>query len=468
MSAGDLVGATVTEIAVAVRTGQVRAADLLNATIARIEAVNPAINAFSGLTLDRARAEAGAVDAQVAAGQDPGLLAGVPYGVKNLYDVEGEITLAGSIINRDNAPAARDAAVVSRLSEAGGVLVGLLNMDEYAYGFTTENSHYGAVRNPHDLERSAGGSSGGSAAAVAAGLVPLALGTDTNGSIRVPASVCGIHGFKPTYGRLSRAGVFPFAASLDHTGPLARSTADLALAHDAMRGPDPRDPVCRDAPSEAVSSVSEKGIQGLRVAAAGGYFRDVCETQALTVLDAAARALGSSHEVDIPEAARARAAGFVITTVEGATVHMENLRSRKRDFDPLIRDRLIADAMAPAAWYTAAQRFRRWYRDQILALFKDHDVILAPATPCVPQPLWQETMTLDGQELPVRATMGRFTQPLTLIGLPIVVVPVPVEGQTLPIGLQIIAAPWREADALRVARALEDLGVTKIRAPSGV
>jgi 1-carboxybiuret hydrolase len=468
MSAGDLVGAAATEIAAAVRAGQVRAVDLLDATIARIEDVNPRINAFTGLTPDRARVEAAKVDTQVAAGKDPGLLAGVPYGVKNLYDVEGEITLAGSIINRDNPPAARDATVVSRLREAGGVLVGLLNMDEYAYGFTTENSHYGATYNPHDPRRSAGGSSGGSAAAVAAGLLPLALGTDTNGSIRVPASVCGIHGFKPTYGRLSRAGVFPFAGSLDHTGPLARSTADLALAYDAMRGPDPRDPVCRDAVTEALSSDLVKGRDGLRIAVAGGYFREVLEAQALAVLETASGAVGASQIVELPEAAKARAAGFVITTVEGASVHMSNLRSRKQDFDPLIRDRLIAGAMAPAAWYAAAQRFRRWYRDQVLALFKDFDVILAPATPCVPQPLWQETMILDGQELPVRATMGRFTQPLTLIGLPIVVVPVPIKGQTLPIGLQIIAAPWREADALRVARSLEDLGVAGIKAPSDI
>jgi AtzE family amidohydrolase len=343
-------------------------------------------------------------------------------------------------------------------------------MDEYAYGFTTENTHYGPARNPHDLERSAGGSSGGSAAAVAAGLIPLALGTDTNGSIRVPASVCGIHGFKPTFGRLSRAGVFPFAASLDHTGPLARATGDLALAYDAMRGPDPRDPACRDRVAEALSSAGAATgpVDDLEIAVAGGYFRDVCEDQAVAVVDAAAAALGVTRRIDIPEAQRARAAAFVITTVEGASVHMANLRTRRHDFDPLIRDRLIAGAMAPAAWYTAAQRFRRRYREQVLALFQETDVILAPATPCVPQTLWRETMTLAGEDFPVRATMGRFTQPLTLIGLPIVVVPVPVPGQDLPIGLQVIAAPWREADALRVADHLERLGVARIAAPRGL
>ena len=465
MTADTLLGATATTIAAAVRGGEARAGDLLETTLARIEAVNPSINAFTTLTKDRARAEARKVDDLIASGKDPGPLAGVPYGVKNLYDVEGEVTLAGSIINRDNPPASRDATVVERLSSAGGVLVGLLNMDEYAYGFTTENSHFGAARNPHDLERSAGGSSGGSAAAVAAGLVPLALGTDTNGSIRVPASVCGIHGFKPTYGRLSRAGVFPFAASLDHTGPLARSTADLALAYDAMRGPDPRDPVCRTEPSDALLQDPGRETGALKIAVAGGYFRETLEAQALDVLDTAAQALGARDVVEIPEAAKARAAAFVITTIEGASVHMANLRRRKNDFDPLIRDRLIAGAMAPAAWYTAAQRFRRWYKERVLALFEDCDVILAPATPCVPQPLWQEMMSLDGQELPVRPTMGRFTQPLTLIGLPIVVVPVPIPGQSHPIGLQIIAAPWREVDALRAARALEEAGVAAIREP---
>jgi AtzE family amidohydrolase len=466
MTAETLIGATAVELARAVRERKTSARDLLDATLARIESINPVINAFTSLTKDRARTEADRVDARIAAGEDPGPLAGVPYAVKNLYDVAGEVTLAGSVINRGNPPAQRDATAVQRLSGAGAVLVGLLNMDEYAYGFTTENSHYGATRNPHDLGRSAGGSSGGSAAAVAAGLVPLALGTDTNGSIRVPASICGIHGFKPTYGRLSRAGVFPFAASLDHTGPLARSTADLALAYDAMRGPDIRDPVCCKEPSDALSESLESGIDGLRIALAGGYFREILEPQALKVVDTAADALGVKREVEIPEAATARAAAFVITTVEGAAVHMANLRSRKHDFDPLIRDRLIAGAMAPAAWYTAAQRFRRWYCDRVLSLFSDCDVILAPATPCVPQPLWQEMMTLDGQELPVRPTMGRFTQPLTLIGLPIVTVPVPVKGQRLPIGLQVIAAPWRESDALRVARALEVAGVAAIKAPS--
>lgn len=468
MNADLLAGATATEIAAAVRARKISAREVLEMTFARIDAVNPSINAFTSLTPDRARAEAARVDARIAAGEDPGPLAGVPYGVKNLYDVAGEVTLAGSIINHGNPPADRDATVVERLSGAGAVLVGLLNMDEYAYGFTTENSHYGATRNPHDPSRSAGGSSGGSAAAVAAGLVPLALGTDTNGSIRVPASVCGIYGFKPTYGRLSRAGVFPFAASLDHTGPLARSVADLALAYDAMRGPDTRDPVCREEESDALSGDPNRSADGLRVAVAGGYFRETLEEQARTVVDAAAKALGVTDVVEIPEAARARAAAFIITTIEGASVHMANLRSRKQDFDPLIRDRLIAGAMAPAAWYTAAQRFRRWYRDRVLSLFKTHDVILSPATPCVPQPLWQEMMTLDSQDLPVRPTMGRFTQPLTLIGLPVVVVPVPLEGHELPVGLQIMAAPGREADAMRVARALEESGIARIRPPEKI
>jgi AtzE family amidohydrolase len=230
------------EAAAAVRAGRRSAKDVAEAALAGVAARDGALNCLTAVTAERARAEAVAVDAAVSAGRDPGPLAGVPVAVKNLFDVEGLATLAGSKIERDKSPAARDAFLLRRLRAAGAVLLGALNMDEYAYGFTTENHHYGPVRNPHDTGRIAGGSSGGSAAAVAAGLAPLALGSDTNGSIRVPASLCGVFGLKPTYGRLSRGGAYLFAASFDHVGPFARDAADLALAYDAAQGADPDDP----------------------------------------------------------------------------------------------------------------------------------------------------------------------------------------------------------------------------------
>src|SRR6185436_5932329 len=248
----------------------------------------------------------------------------------------------GSKINRKRAPAARDATLIERLEAAGAVLVGALNMGEYAYDFTGENVHDGNAHNPHDLARMTGGSSGGSGGAVAGGLVPIALGSDTNGSIRVPASFCGVFGLKPTYGRLSRARTFPFVASLDHLGPLARTARDLALAYDAMQGHDPEDPVCADRPVEPTLPLIGRGTSGLRIAVAGGYFRRGASPEALGAVTQVAKALGATREIELPEAARARAAAFVISTTEGAALHLDRLRTRANDFDPAVRDRLFA------------------------------------------------------------------------------------------------------------------------------
>ena len=224
------------------------AASILEETQALIQARDPDLNCFTANTFERAAFEAAAVDALRASGALLPPLAGVPYAVKNLFDIAGRVTLAGAKLNESNAPATRDAAAVARMHRAGAVLVGALNMEELAYGFTTENPHYGTTRNPHDRTRNAGGSSGGSAAAVGAGIVPISLGSDTSGSIRVPASLCGVFGLKPTYGRLPRSGTYPFVNSFDHVGPFAGTVHDLALAYDAMQGPDASDPPARSAP----------------------------------------------------------------------------------------------------------------------------------------------------------------------------------------------------------------------------
>jgi aspartyl-tRNA(Asn)/glutamyl-tRNA(Gln) amidotransferase subunit A len=409
------------------------------------------------VTDERARAKAKHIDHSRAQGQRLGPLAGVPFAVKNLFDVAGLPTLAGSKINRDRAPATRDATLIERLEAAGAVLIGALNMGEYAYDFTGENIHDGPSRNPHDSARMTGGSSGGSGAAVGGRLVPLTLGSDTNGSIRVPASLCGIFGLKPTYGRLSRARSFPFVSSLDHLGPLARTTKDVALAYDAMQGHDPDDPVCVHRQREPTLPVIERGLDGLRIATAGGYFRNSMFPEAQVAVDSVAAALRIDREIEIPEAARARAAAYVITATEGAALHLDRLRTRARDFDPAVRDRLIAGAMVPATLVDKAQKFRRWYRERVLELFREVDAILAPATPCTAPSIGQQTFVVDGVELPVRANLGIYTQPISFIGLPVVAVPVPLEP--LPIAVQIITAPWREDIALRIAHALEQMGV---------
>ena len=231
-------------------------------------------------------------------------------------------------------PTKTDATLITRMEAAGAVLVGALNMGEYAYDFTGENVHDGPSRNPHDTERMTGGSSGGSGGSVAGGLVPISLGSDTNGSIRVPSSLCGLFGLKPTYGRLSRARTFPFVASLDHLGPLARSTRDLALAYDAMQGHDADDPVCAKRPIEPTLPSLERGTSGLRIAVAGGYFKRGASPEALAAVERIAKALDATRVVEFPEAARARAAAYLITATEGASLHLDRLRTRAQGFRP--------------------------------------------------------------------------------------------------------------------------------------
>jgi aspartyl-tRNA(Asn)/glutamyl-tRNA(Gln) amidotransferase subunit A len=460
----DIAWASASDIAAAVSAGRISARDMVRTVLSRIAAHNPALNAFTDVLAERAMARAGALDAALARGDKLGPLAGVPFAVKNLFDVKGLPTRAGSKINRDRTPAARDATLIERMEDAGAIMVGTLNMGEYAYDFTGENVHDGNSRNPHDTTRMSGGSSGGSGSAVGGGLVPLALGSDTNGSIRVPSSFCGIFGLKPTYGRLSRARSVPFVASFDHLGPFARSTRDLALAYDAMQGPDEDDAACTVNAAQPVTGKLTRSIGDLRIAVAGGYFRSGLFAEAVEAVARVAKALAVTREVEVPEAARARAAAYVITTAEGAALHLDRLRHRPDDFDPAVRDRLLAGAMVPAAYVDRAQKFRRWYRARVLELFRDVDVIIAPATPCVAPKLGQATFVLDGVELPVRANIGLLTQPISFIGLPVVAVPVPLDP--LPIGVQIIAAPWREDIALRVAQALESSGVVAAQRPA--
>jgi len=449
----------------------------VRACLERIATLDPRVNAFTEVLAERALSRAYALDAARAAGEASiGPLAGVPFAVKNLFDVAGLVTLAGSRLERERPgvrSAAQDATAITRLEAAGAILVGALNMDEYAYGFTTENSHYGPTRNPHDLARMAGGSSGGSGAAVAAGFVPLALGTDTNGSIRVPASMCGVFGLRPTFGRLGRGGAFPFVFSLDTIGPLADSVRGLALAYDAMQGPDARDPGCAQRPREPVAAAlgAEPGanLAGLRIARLGGWFEEMASPEAAAALDAACAALEAISPValaDWPDAELGRGCAFVITAAEGGALHLADLREHHALMEPHSRDRLLAGALVPAAWVHRAQRVRREYVARVDAIFVDHDILLAPAVPGEAPKIGDDWIEIRGRRFPSRPSMGLLTQPVSCAGLPVVAAPIARDG--LPIAIQIIAAPWREADALRVACALEQLGVAVVRPPSAL
>ncbi len=460
MSLDALLDRDAVGIASAFKAGEASAAEIAEAALARIAARNPVLNAFTDVTAARARARAAALDAARARGDALPPLAAAPVAAKNLFDIAGLATRAGSRINRDHAPATDDATAVARLEAAGGITLGALNMGEYAYDFTGENAHDGPSRNPHDSGRMTGGSSGGSGGAVAGGLAAIALGSDTNGSIRVPSAFCGTFGLKPTYGRLSRAGAFPFVAALDHVGPLARSVRDLAACYDALVGPDPADPACTRRAAEPIGQGFESGVAGLRIASLGGWFARHRMAESDAAVEAVARELGVTARVEMPEAERARGAAFLITMAEAAELHLPRLRARPGDFDPAVRDRLIAGSLLPAAWVQSAQRFRRWFAAEVAALFRDHDILLAPSTPMPAPALGTQEVTLDGVTMPLRPNIGLYTQPISFIGLPVAAVPV-WQGGALPMGVQVIAPAWREDLALRVARVLEASGLAR-------
>jgi 1-carboxybiuret hydrolase len=442
-------------IARQIRDGDRSAAAVLAETEAGIEARDSKLNCFTAKTYERAAREAAAIDALRARGAPLPPLAGVPYAVKNLFDIEGVVTLAGAKLNAGNAPAGADARLVERMHAAGAVLVGALNMDENAYGFTTENSHYGATRNPHDLARVAGGSSGGSAAAVAAGLVPLTLGTDTNGSIRVPASFCGVFGLKATYGRLPRDGSFPFVESLDHVGPFAGSAIDLIAVYAGLR--DAEDETMRTATATPRAD---------RIGILGGWFHEWADPAARRALQLAATALGASAEVELKGAEVARAAAFVITGAEGGALHQARLRTSFDQYEPLSRARLVAGSLIPASWVVRAQKVRRQVYLEALELFARFDLLLAPAAPCVAPLLGTETLTINGRSVPARASLGVLTQPISCLGLPVCTVPI-WPGGHLPVGVQLIGAPWREDICLAAAMELERCGTAVFRKPLG-
>ncbi|MBN3751524.1 AtzE family amidohydrolase [Paraburkholderia sp. Tr-20389] len=447
-------------IARAYADGAFSARELIEATLARIDAHDTQVNAFTAVTHERALAEADALDARRASGQTLPPLAGVPFAAKNLFDIAGVTTIAGSRVLAGTPPATADATLVARLCAQGAIMVGALNMDEFAYGFTTENHHAGPCRNPHDLTRSAGGSSGGSAAAVAAGFVPVTLGTDTNGSVRVPASLCGVFGIKPTYGRLSRHGSWPFVASLDHMGAFARNVDDLAAVYDALQGADPLDPACAQRDFESANA--HPGT--LRVARLGGYFDAHSTDDAREASHSAAHALSATHTVEYPDADSARGAAFLITAAEGGQLHMANLQARYQAREPLSRDRLIAGALLPAAWIVQAQRVRAALRRRVLELFEHYDVLIAPATPVVAPRIGDEFMDVNGERLAVRPNLGMLTQPVSCLGLPVVAAPMRTRGG-LPIGVQLIAPPWREDLAFEAARRLEAAQVAHVPPP---
>lgn len=428
------------ELAASVRSGSVTARQVVEECLADLAREAPPLVAVTRILAERAVADATLIDDALAMGRDPGPLAGVPFGVKDLFDVAGLPTTAGSALYERASPAAEDAEAIRRLRGAGAVLVATLNMDEFAYGFATINARYGTTRNPHDLTRLAGGSSGGSAAAVAAGLLPFSLGSDTNGSVRVPASLCGLYGLKPTHGDLPLGGVFPFAESFDDTGPFTATLADMVAVWEVLSG----------------RSASEDEGEALRIARLGGRLRENADPAQIEAMDGIAP---DAPIIEIPDVARARSAAFLITASEGGKLHRAALARKPMAFDPQVRDRLIAGALLPPALYEEAQAFRARFKAAILDLIADHDVLLAPATPTVAPLIADPRILIDGVMTAARADLGIHTQPISFAGLPALSLPLRRPGQ-LPLGLQLIGKPGGEPALFRFAAELEERGIT--------
>jgi aspartyl-tRNA(Asn)/glutamyl-tRNA(Gln) amidotransferase subunit A len=433
------------EIAAAVRSGRLSAVATVDAAVASLTTSGTHLTAVSRVLAERAQQQALSVDDAVAHGRDPGPLAGVPYGVKDLFDVAGLPTTAGSALYADAPPALADATAIQRLTDAGAILLATLNMDEFAYGFATINATYGTTRNPHDLDRLAGGSSGGSAAVVSAGLLPFSLGSDTNGSIRVPASLTGIFGLKPTHGTLPMDGVFPFAKSFDDAGPFASSVADLACVWAVLRG----------------IKLGDECGSAFRVARLGGRFDQNIDAE---LRDAMAKFAPDSETIDLPDIAKARSAAFLITAYEGGRLHREALARDAMTFDPATRDRLIAGALLPHALYEEAQSFCARYCARINDIIADYDVLLAPATPCVAPLIGDPRILIDGMLKPARAELGIHTQPISFMGLPALSVPLLRPGK-LPLGLQLIGKAGDEQTLFRYAATLEKQGLVGVSPP---
>jgi aspartyl-tRNA(Asn)/glutamyl-tRNA(Gln) amidotransferase subunit A len=452
---------TIREAADALRARRVSAVELAAAAAARIERLNSKLNAFITVTAEGAMEEARQADAELAAGRDRGPLHGIPVAVKDLFATRGVRTTCGSKVYEDFVPGF-DAAVVERLRAAGAVMLGKLNMHEMAYGITSANPHYGPVRNPWNVEHSPGGSSGGSGAAVAAGMVYAAMGSDTGGSIRIPAAFCGVVGLKPTYGRVSRYGAMPLAYSLDHMGPLARSVRDAAMVLNAIAGYDRRDPTSSRHP--VVDYIPEDGcsIRGLRVGFPGNFcFEHLDEgvERAVRGVFARAQSLGALVKpVRVPDIAALNAVGRVIQLAEASAAAEPHLEHRKK-FGPDVLALLDQGRLLPATDYINAQRLRRKLSGEFDQLWGEVDCLIAPTTPNTAPRVGAATIRLGGRDEDVRLATTRLVRGINVLGLPALSIPCGLGVSGLPIGVQIVGPAWEEALILRIGAALEDGGI---------
>ncbi len=462
---------TIQEAGALLRARKISSVELTTECLERIERLQPRLNAFLTVTGEAALAAARRRDQELARGQVRGPLHGIPVAVKDVFCTRGVRTTCGSALFADHVPDF-DAAVVERLREAGAVLVGKTSMHELAYGITSTNPHFGAVRNPWDLERIPGGSSGGSGAAVAAGLAFMAMGSDTGGSIRIPACFCGVAGLKPTTGRVSRFGVMPLDFTLDHMGPLTRSVRDAALTLDVLAGHDPRDESSSRAPVPAsYAPEGEVSVRGLRVGVPENFYFDrVMEQVERSVRQMAATAveLGAElHPVRVPDIAAINTVGRLILFAEASAV-MEPYLAERDKFGADVIGLLDQGRLIPATDYINAQRLRRLAQREFDALWKQVDCLLTPTTPIEAPRIGQAEVRWDSGAEDARLAATRLVRAFNVLGLPALSLPCGFTRNGLPVGLQIAGPAFAEQRVLRLGIALQEATSYHRRRPAGL
>jgi len=465
--AGNLAYASVAELAAQIQSRALSPVALVESLLGRIERWK-ALNAFITVTADRARAQAAEAVREIAAGRYRGRLHGIPVSLKDLINTRGSRTTCGSRILAEHVPRS-DATVAARLQDAGAILIGKVALHEFAYGVTTSNPHFGPTRNPWALDRIPGGSSGGSGAAVAAGLGPVSIGTDTGGSVRIPAALCGVVGLKPTYGRVSRHGIFPLAWTLDHPGPFVRTVEDAAIILQAIAGPDPRDPTTLGQRIPDFTAALRRPVAGLRVGVlVDDYHEEMAEDIRAVFEDALGvlRGLGIHVErVRFPRAMEASAAQTAIIMSEAASVHERWLRDRPGDYGADTRARLQRGQFLSATQYLRAQRVRALVQEEVSTLLRAHSALVCPTTPCVAVRIGEDTVVVKGASAMVVDVMTRMTRLWNFTGLPVISVPCGFGAGGLPVGLQVIGPAMDEATVLAIAHAYEQATPWHTRRP---
>ena len=458
MEASELCALSLKSLATLIQRQELSPLEVTETVLDRVDKTDRQLNSFITVMRDAALAQAQTAEQEILHGQYRGPLHGIPLAVKDLYYTKGVRTTMGSKVFSDFTPS-HDATVITRLRDAGAIIIGKLNMHEFARGATNTSSVIGVCHNPWDVMRISGGSSGGSAAAVAAGLCFGALGSDTGGSIRIPAALCGIVGLKPTYGRVSRWGVFPLSWSLDHVGPMTRTVTDAALMLQAIAGHDRHDTTTRTAVVPDYAEALTGQIKGVRLGVPREFYFEQLDAEVGNNVRAAIQTLERAgariEEVSLPLSNYAAAAGRIIALTESAEVHEKFLRTRAMDYSPDVRAGFLTGQLVLGKHYLKAQRARSLIRQEMATVLQRIDALITP-TVSIPAPnINQTSVDIAGEEMDLMATLSRLTRPANLSGFPAISVPCGFTKDTLPIGLQLIGRPFAEATILQIAHAYE-------------